>query len=168
MRFVGIDEIAVIDHGRVIAEGTSDELKRRVGGDRLEIERVPGPEVTLALEGEAPGHALPLGAVLAELVVVVEVRALAVAEVEVHPGRAAQQHEARPGRGDHLHQVDVAIAGDEVTVYVARGLAIVNSDQGRAEVENAYPRVVRREGNPAAQVIQHQGLVGFCQPQLPG
>ena len=31
------DRIAVIDHGRVIAEGTSLELKQRVGGERLEI-----------------------------------------------------------------------------------------------------------------------------------
>jgi ABC-2 type transport system ATP-binding protein len=31
------DSIAVIDHGRVIAEGTSDELKDRVGGERLEV-----------------------------------------------------------------------------------------------------------------------------------
>jgi ABC-2 type transport system ATP-binding protein len=31
------DTIAVIDHGRLIAEGTSDQLKDRLGGERLEI-----------------------------------------------------------------------------------------------------------------------------------
>ena len=31
------EEIVVIDHGRVIAQGTSDSLKDQVGGDRLEV-----------------------------------------------------------------------------------------------------------------------------------
>jgi len=31
------DSIAVIDHGKVIARGTADELKTQVGGDRLEL-----------------------------------------------------------------------------------------------------------------------------------
>ncbi|WP_173162671.1 ATP-binding cassette domain-containing protein [Phytohabitans suffuscus] len=31
------DRISVVDHGRVVAEGTSDELKRKIGADRVEI-----------------------------------------------------------------------------------------------------------------------------------
>ena len=31
------DEVAVIDHGRVIAKGTADQLKNEVGGERIEV-----------------------------------------------------------------------------------------------------------------------------------
>jgi ABC-2 type transport system ATP-binding protein len=43
------DTIAVIDHGRLIAEGTSDQLKDRLGGERLEIhlDDAADPEVAV-------------------------------------------------------------------------------------------------------------------------
>ena len=45
------DTIAVIDHGRVIAEGTSDELKDRVGGERLEVQLDEGADSQAAASG---------------------------------------------------------------------------------------------------------------------
>jgi ABC-2 type transport system ATP-binding protein len=48
------DRISVIDHGRVIAEGTSDELKDRVGGERLEVHLEPDADADAAVAALAP------------------------------------------------------------------------------------------------------------------
>jgi len=48
------ESIAVIDTGRVIAEGTPDELKAQVGGERIEVTLVEGSDVDKAASAIAP------------------------------------------------------------------------------------------------------------------
>lgn len=55
------DHISVIDHGRVIAEGTADELKAQVGGHRLVVTVVAESDTAIARQvlarvGHGPVH----------------------------------------------------------------------------------------------------------------
>src|SRR5262245_28585287 len=52
------DTIAVVDHGKIIARGTSDELKAQVGGERIEVvvhERAAMMAVTAILSRDCVG-----------------------------------------------------------------------------------------------------------------
>jgi ABC-2 type transport system ATP-binding protein len=44
------DNIVVIDHGKAIAEGTADQLKDQVGGERIEIVTAPSADLQRATE----------------------------------------------------------------------------------------------------------------------
>ncbi|MEA2269993.1 MAG: type transport system ATP-binding protein [Solirubrobacteraceae bacterium] len=48
------DRIAVIDQGKVIADGTPDELKDRVGGERLEVRLTDAADAPVAAKALAP------------------------------------------------------------------------------------------------------------------
>ncbi len=55
------DQIAVIDRGRVIAEGTADQLKDQVGGERLELSVATAEELTTARSALADLAVGPMG-----------------------------------------------------------------------------------------------------------
>jgi ABC-2 type transport system ATP-binding protein len=48
------NKIAVIDHGRVIAQGTADQLKAQVGGERLEFTLADASQIEAACKALSP------------------------------------------------------------------------------------------------------------------
>jgi ABC-2 type transport system ATP-binding protein len=89
------EEIVVIDHGRVIAQGTSDTLKDQVGGDRLEVTVIDPAQLDAAAQA---------------------LRAVATGEVSVDREGA---HVTAPVVGGSLTLVDAVRALDNAHVGIA-------------------------------------------------
>jgi ABC-type multidrug transport system ATPase subunit len=53
------DQLVVLDQGAVIAQGTAAELKKKVGGDRLELQAPSGTDVTVLASAMAGFGARP-------------------------------------------------------------------------------------------------------------
>ena len=93
------DRIAVVDTGKVIAEGTSDELKEQVGGERLELQVEDGSQLSEAgaalqhlskervrIDHDARSLALPVTeghGLLAEAVRILDGQGIAIAELNL-------------------------------------------------------------------------------------
>ena len=115
--------IAVIDRGEVIAEGTADDLKSRVGGDVLELRAVDGEALGRAaaavaslgrgepsLDAERTSLRLPVergGELLAEVVRRLDAASVTITELAIHrptlddvflalTGHTAEESEAQP------------------------------------------------------------------------
>lgn len=86
------DSIAVVDHGKVIARGTADELKDQIGGDRLEVsvhaaDMNAAAEVLARLGGEVHRdeglHRLSIGVTNGSAVLTEAVRGLDASNIKI-------------------------------------------------------------------------------------
>jgi ABC-2 type transport system ATP-binding protein len=127
------DNIMVIDHGKVIAEGTSDQLKDQVGGERLEITVADGSQL-----GKARELLEPLGVGKATLD---EHRRLLT--MPVSGGASVLTDALRKLDGDHIVVVDVGVRRptlDDVFLSLTGHAA---ADAGVPEAADLVPEVSR-------------------------
>ena len=128
------EQIAVIDHGRVIAQGTGSELKDRVGGQILEVELVSAAErdrAQAALVGIGCGEPEP-GERLAQLTLPAPRHGLAMIEDAASALRKAEIGVSDLGlRRPTLDDVFLQLTGASPSENGARGE--VATDDGRPD-----------------------------------
>jgi ABC-2 type transport system ATP-binding protein len=105
------DSIAVIDHGRVIAEGTPDELKDRVGGERLEVHLAEPSAAPRAVAALAPMSDEPPAADGAVVTLTVRVRTGAIVEAVRRLDEAGVEVDDISLRRPTLDDVFLALTG---------------------------------------------------------
>jgi ABC-2 type transport system ATP-binding protein len=103
--------IAVIDHGRVIAEGTPDELKDRVGGERLEVHLAEPSAAPRAVAALAPMSDEPPAADGAVVTLTVRVRTGAIVEAVRRLDEAGVEVDDISLRRPTLDDVFLALTG---------------------------------------------------------
>ncbi|MEB2836940.1 MAG: ATP-binding cassette domain-containing protein [Desulfurococcales archaeon] len=100
------DRVAIIDHGRIIAEGAPGELIAKLGGERIHI-LMPGPSEAEKLAGELASSGWSARAHGSEVVVTVANAAEALAELAPHLRGAREVRIARP----NLEEVFLELTG---------------------------------------------------------
>ncbi len=100
------DRVAIIDRGRIIAEGTPDELKARLGGERIHV-KLASPEEARALAERLAGEGWKARQVGLEVVVTVENAAQALPRLAPLLSGALEIRVARP----NLEEVFLELTG---------------------------------------------------------
>ena len=118
------DRVSVIEHGRVIAEGSPDDLKRRLGGDRVDTVIADGARLTEAVDAisRATGAAPSVDA---------DTRTVT---VEVDDGARALAQIVRELDAAHLSVDDLALRRptlDEVFLHLTGGGTLESAQEAR-------------------------------------
>ena len=110
------DQIVVLDAGRVIATGTAEQLKTRVGGERLELQAPPGEDpVALAVALNGLGHDAPtVDTVTGRVIVPVEDGPAVLPEVATRLANAGLQVTDLALRRPTLDDVFLTLTGQSI------------------------------------------------------